>query len=86
MQLAFHNFSNDAKNIQERLLKKIFRGELPAERFLEQIGLVMEGYIVKSIKDGNWAPNAPSTVRKKGFDKPLVHYGTMSQSVTSKVS
>lgn len=30
-------------------------------------------------------PNAPSTIRQKGFDNPLVHTGKLKKSITVKV-
>lgn len=30
----------------------------------------------------NWAPNAPSTIRRKGSDRPLIDTGALRQAIT----
>ena len=41
----------------------------------------MKGIVQKTIKEGSFVPNAPSTIRKKGSDKPLIDTGRLRQSV-----
>lgn len=45
------------------------------------MGEVIKGQVVQSIVDTNAPPLAPSTVKRKGFDKPLVDTGVMQRSV-----
>ena len=52
-----------------------------AEEALKKIGIQVKGIVQKTIKDGNFTPNAPSTIRKKGSDKPLIDTGRLRQSV-----
>ena len=85
MRYASLLFSADRRNIERNIAKKMFSGKITAEQALGQIGLAMEAKIVTSIRDGNWTPNAPYTVKKKGFDKPLIETGHMWQTVSSKV-
>lgn len=47
----------------------------------KKIGVKSVGMIQKEITDGQWAPNAPSTIKKKGSDKPLIDTGRMRQEV-----
>lgn len=47
----------------------------------EAIGSKAKSMIQDAIRNGDWAPNAPSTIRKKGSDKPLIDTGTMRQGV-----
>lgn len=47
----------------------------------EAIGSKAKSMIQDAIRNGDWAPNAPSTVKKKGSDKPLIDTGTMRQNV-----
>ena len=86
MRLAWSNFSTDRSKIQDSAFKQILRGKLSADQVLGQIGLTLEGYIAKSIKNGPWVANAPSTIAAKGFDKPLIDTGHMWKTVSSKVS
>lgn len=47
----------------------------------KDIGAKSVGMIQQEIVDGNWTPNAPSTIAKKGSDHPLIDTGLMRQSV-----
>lgn len=47
----------------------------------KKIGAKSVGMIQKGITDGQWVPNAPSTIKKKGSDKPLIDTGRMRQEV-----
>ena len=35
--------------------------------------------------EGEFVPNAPSTIRKKGSDKPLIDTGQLRQGVSYKI-
>lgn len=86
MQLAWSMFQEKRPTVQKAIARKLVTGEISIDQALAQIGLALEGCIVKSIKNGNWTPNAPSTVRKKGFDKPLINTAHLMQSVSSKAT
>ena len=86
MRLAWSMFSQMRHNIQARIARDLVSGKLTPDKALMQIGQTLEGCIAKSIRNGNWTPNAPSTVAAKGFNKPLVKSSQMLQSITSKVT
>lgn len=86
MQLAYATFLKRRKRIQERLAEDLLKGKIKPEQALGQIGLELEGCIVDAIRDGDWAPNAESTIEKKGFDKPLIDTSQAWQGVASKVN
>lgn len=86
MQKAYANFVSNRKKLENGLAKKLIEGKITPEQALAQIGMAMEGCIVESIRDGEWIPNAASTIAKKGFDKPLIDSAHMWQTVNSKVS
>lgn len=50
-----------------------------------EIGEAAVEAIIMQIKSGGFAPNAPATVKIKGFNKPLIDTGLMFQSLTSMV-
>ena len=52
-----------------------------AEGVLKQLGVYGKGLVQEQIKNGTFKPNAPSTVRRKKSDKPLIDTGKMRQSV-----
>jgi hypothetical protein len=64
----------------QRTAKRLAKGE-SAEDALKRIGVYQKGLIRKEIVNGDFAPNAPSTIREKGSDRPLIDTGRMRQSV-----
>ena len=60
--------------------RKISQGGT-AEQALKSIGVFAKGLVQEKIKDGTFVPNAPSTIARKGSDKPLIDTGRMRQSV-----
>jgi hypothetical protein len=86
MRLAYQRIRTKRQNVQKKIAKQIIEGKITPEQSFKQIGLFMEGEIVDSIKNGGWVANAPSTEKRKGFNKPLIHTGQMWQAVASKVS
>lgn len=86
MQLAWHMFNEQKSTMQKGIARKLINGEMTGETALAAIGLALEGCIAKAMKQGNWAPNAPSTARAKGFNKPLINTAHMLQSVSSIVT
>lgn len=49
------------------------------------MGELIKGQIQQSIVEFTEPPNAPSTIRKKGFNKPLIDTGHMLRSVDYNV-
>ncbi len=62
-------------------LQKLARGETTAEQILKAVGVFQKGLVQAKIRDGDFVPNAPRTIRRKGSDKPLIDTGRMRQSV-----
>jgi hypothetical protein len=86
MRFAAMNFSRDRVKIQKSIAGKLASGKMNSDQALGAIGLVMESYIAKSIKNGPWKPNSASTIAKKGSSKPLIDSAHMLKTVNSKVS
>lgn len=53
---------------------------------LALMGEGVKGQIVETVQDFREPRNAPSTVRKKGFDKPLIDSGTLWRSIGSGIA
>lgn len=58
----------------------LLRG-VSAEQVLKEIGMFQKDLIQEKITEGSYAPNAASTVKRKGSSKPLIDTGRMRQSV-----
>ena len=57
-----------------------------AARTMELAGQAIAGQLRQSIHDTNAPALAPSTVERKGFDKPLIDTGHMFNSVSHEVT
>lgn len=57
-----------------------------AEKALGRVGLGIKGQLQTSIIETNSPPLAASTIKRKGFDKPLVDTGTMLNGVDFRVN
>ena len=56
-----------------------------AEKVMKLTGEALKGQLQQSIRDTNEPPLAESTIKKKGFDKPLIDTSVMINSVDYKV-
>lgn len=59
--------------------------DFDATAALHLVGQNIEGQLRQSIKDTNSPPLAPSTIARKGFDKPLIETAHMFNSVDHEV-
>jgi hypothetical protein len=69
------------KEIADRLKAN----DYDARKTLGQMGELIAGQLVQSINDMKTPRNADSTIRKKGFDDPLVDSGDMRKSVGHEI-
>ncbi len=61
--------------------RRVISGDITSEEALKQVGAMVVGEVQDYIRNGEFVPNAQSTIDKKGSDKPLIDTGTMRQSV-----
>ena len=80
MRQSFENHEAQLQQACDNAHKKI-AGGASAEAALEEIGVFVKGLVQEEIVSGDFAPNAPSTVRKKKSAQPLIDTATMRQSV-----
>ena len=74
------------KDELKRLLQKVALGEMKGEIALKSIGLEVQGMIQDSIKNGDWTPNAESTLKaKKGRGQELIDTGSMLRAVSFEI-
>ena len=74
------------KTTQKAFDKAVKSGK--AEEFAAKVGIIAESVIQDAFATsgwGKWAPNAPSTVKQKGSDKPLIDTGELRRSISSEV-
>ena len=78
-----HTADNNEAKIQAKMqsaVNKLADGA-SVETVLNELGVFTKGLMQKEIKNGEFEPNKPSTIAKKGSDKPLIDSGLLRQSV-----
>lgn len=80
MKQSFENHEDELRAACERVNAAIASGK-SVEQALDALGVAIKGLVQTEIVDGDFTENAPSTIKKKGSDKPLIDTGTMRQSV-----
>lgn len=73
------------KSTMERLYSQVADGQITASTALNKLGVFAKSGIQSYIKRGNFTPNAPSTIKKKGSSQPLIDSGTMRKAVNYEV-
>ena len=80
MKQSFENHEDELQKACDRVNQTLNRGGT-ADAGLKELGVFVKGLVQDEIVDGGFEPNAPSTIKKKGSDQPLIDTGTMRQSV-----
>ena len=78
------HLSEKIKRQKEKLKQYLFIDKRLDEAY-NLMGNTAKSIIISSFKnknDGQWAPNAPSTIKKKGVDNPLIDTGRLRRSIT----
>ena len=68
----------------DHLGKILVATDYDLDRSLDLMGEEINGELIESIRNFTDPPNAPSTIAKKGYDKPLEHTKTMLRSTSWK--
>ena len=64
---------------------RVSRGQTSLAAAASAIGIEARNDQIRSIQDGDWEPNAPSTIARKGSSRPLVDTGAMQRAITFRV-
>ena len=80
MKQSFETHESDLQKACDEVNRTISNGGT-AEQALNKLGVFCKGLVQEQIVSGDFAPNAESTIAKKGSSKPLIDTGTMRQSV-----
>jgi hypothetical protein len=81
MRQSFEKHEAELKAACEQVNRTLASGGTVQEA-LGRLGVIAKALVQEEIVEGSFEPNAPSTIKKKGSDKPLIDTGTMRQSVT----
>ena len=70
------------REVMRGTARQMLAGEAEPCKVLDLAGLRAETAVRDSIADGNWQPNSPATIARKGSSKPLIDTSTMRNRVT----
>ncbi len=80
MKQSFENHGSELQKACDVANQTLANGG-SAEKALNKIGVFCKGLVRQEIVDGGFAPNAESTIAKKGSAQPLIDSGLMRKSV-----
>ena len=86
MRQMMEKEERNINNYLKRYLKMACTGDLTTEAALDKIGNYLKYKIKESIREGEYEPNAPSTIAKKGSSVPLIDTRQMYRSVIYEVT
>jgi hypothetical protein len=68
-----------------RLYKQVVNGKVNPINGLSKLGVAYEGEMKNTFLVGQFTPNKPATIKRKGSSRPLIDTGHLRQSIISKV-
>lgn len=68
--------------VNEDSLRKVVRGEMTCAGALDRLGVVAVGEVKREFVVGNFVPNKPATIKRKGSSRPLIDTAQLRQSIT----
>lgn len=80
MRQSFENHEAELQRACDEAMKMIANGGT-ADQALQTLGLFAKGLVQDEIVNGEFAPNAESTINRKGSAQPLIDTATMRGSV-----
>jgi hypothetical protein len=72
---------NRATKRGEHIVQVRMEENSDVEQICKDLGLMLQDEIKNQITHGTFAPNAPSTIKRKGSSHPLIDTGNLRQSV-----
>lgn len=80
MRDTIANNADEISRFKAMLIGQVMKGA-DAQTVLNQLGTKGKGLMQREIRNGSFAANADSTIRKKGSSRPLIDTARMRQSV-----
>ena len=73
------------KQTMQSVAQAVSSGKIEAETAVERIGQYCQDGIKSYIRRGDFTPNSPATIEKKGSSRPLIDTGTMRNSIRYEI-
>lgn len=84
MRNAAEKYRADTAKVMGHLARKVEEGTDPATA-LDTLGQWYQSRLQEHIRSGEFTPNAPSTIKRKGSSVPLIDKGRLVNSVRHEV-
>lgn len=85
MQRAVERNRDRIVGAMEKSVDRVLSGT-GAENALQDVTKVLEDSVRSELRSGNFTPNSPATVKRKGSSTPLHDTGLMERSVKAKIT
>ncbi|MBJ9673366.1 hypothetical protein [Burkholderia gladioli] len=85
IQRGIENGQRHIQGVLANGLRCAARGEGTVDAAYEAGGVAAVGAVQAEVRKGNFAPNKPETIARKGSSRPLIDEGNLIQSTTSEV-
>lgn len=86
MRSTLEEKKSEFTNLIGKLLTDVVAGKRTAKDALGILGLTVSTAIKKKIASGEFVPNSPATIAKKGSSKPLIDTGQLLNSISYEVN
>lgn len=77
---AFENGQNELNDFISDALSRVSKSGKVGQ-FLQLLGVKLVDMVATEIEEGDFAPNSPATIARKGSAHPLIDTGTLKDSV-----
>lgn len=87
LKLHLKEYMEKSETFSKKAFEKAIK-DGKAEEFAKKVGVQAEGVIQEAFETsgwGQWEQNRPSTIKRKGSDKPLIDTGELRRSISSEV-
>lgn len=85
MRQTLADKKDQIEEFQANAVAQGIRQHRDAAKTMNQIGVYMKAKVQEEITDGQFEPNAPSTIARKGSSHPLIDTSRMRQSINYTV-
>lgn len=86
MEVLRSEYGDYLNKVAEQMARKIIAGTANSGDFFKRFGVSAKGALQRAMqRSDRYAPNAPSTIARKGSSRPLIDTGTLIRSVDYEV-
>ncbi len=85
LRIGISKNMDKTRRVAKAALREVARGARTVGGALELLGLDAVGAVKRYMANGEFEPNAPSTIKKKGSSRPTIDHGQLRQAITHVV-